>query len=54
MRVRLPSWIYMNNVAPDVKQVIKNIAERAENRNRLGSASNKDCIGKCNSFGFNG
>ena len=31
-----------------LEQVIKNIAERAENRNRLGSASNKSRIGKCN------
>ena len=36
-----------------LEQVSKNIAERAENRNRLGSASNKDCVGKCN-LGFNG
>ena len=48
MRVRLPSWIYTNNAAPDVRTGSKNIAERAENRNRLGSASNKDCVGKCN------
>ena len=31
-----------------LEQVIKNIAERAENRNRLGSASSKSCVGKCN------
>ena len=48
MRVRFPSWIYTNNVTPDVEQVSKNIAERAENRNRLGSASNKVRVGKCN------
>ena len=35
IRVRLPSWSYMNNVAPDVQQVIKNIAERAKNRNGM-------------------
>lgn len=27
MRVRCPSWIYTNDVAPDVQQVSKNIAE---------------------------
>lgn len=31
-----------------LEQVSKNIAERAENRNRLGSASNKVRVGKCN------
>ena len=31
-----------------LEQVIKNIAERAENRNGLGSASSKSCVGKCN------
>ena len=48
MRVRFPSWIYTNDVPPDVQQVIKNIAERAENRNGLGSASNKSHVDKCN------
>jgi hypothetical protein len=38
----------MNDVAPDVKTGSKNIAERAENRNGLGSASNKSRVGKCN------
>ena len=48
MRVRCPSWIYMNNVAPDVKQVTKNMPQHAENRNVLVRGSNKDCVGKCN------
>jgi hypothetical protein len=31
-----------------LEQVSKNIAERAENRNGLESASNKSRVGKCN------
>ena len=45
IRVQPPSWIYTNNVAPDVKQGIKNIPQLAENRNIVLRGSNKDRIG---------
>ena len=48
MRVRCPSWIYTNNVAPDVQQGLKTYLGHAKNRNILVRGSNKVRVGKCN------